>query len=542
MNAETPLLDVQQLAVDIAGQRILDAVSLSLAAGGTLGIVGESGSGKSMTALAIMRLLPRGATTQGAIRCAEHAISELDERQMQHVRGADIGMVFQEPMTALNPVHTVGAQIAESLRLHRGLSNADAARESREALDRVGLAGIAETRYPHELSGGQRQRVVIAIAIACRPRLLIADEPTTALDVTTQAEILALLADLQAETGMAMILISHDLAVVADTVDSLVVMRNGRVLDAGPVETVFSATASAYTRELLEASAWRPPAIATQAHEPVLLEVTGLSASYAGARGLSWRKPERHLAVKDVSLRIGVGENVGLVGESGSGKSSLSRCLLGLMPVDAGQMSLRGQSVPLWSRADPRRQHRLSRAVRRDIQIVFQDPYGSFNPRHRVERLVAEPLHLLDQTLSRRERRQRVATLLERVGIEPQQAMDRYPHEFSGGQRQRIAIARALIVQPSLLILDEAVSALDVSVRAQVLALLAELAADEGLAYLFVSHDLSVVRNVTDRVYIMQQGRIVESGPTAAVFAAPASAYGRQLVDAIPRLPNEDLP
>ncbi len=535
---DTPLLRVDSLSLSIGEDAILQTLSFQLHAGDTLGIVGESGSGKSMTALAIMQLLPVGAELQGSIAFCGEELVDLDEARMQHIRGADIGMVFQEPMTALNPVHTIAAQVAESIRLHRGLTRDESFTEARATLDRVGLSDIAGDRYPHELSGGQRQRVVIAIAIACRPRLLIADEPTTALDVTTQAGILALLDELQRETGMAMILVSHDLAVVAKTVDKLLVMRDGTILDSGDTEDIFSATASAYTRTLLDASTWSPPSVSRRAdHNTVLLQVDGLVAGYPSGRRRLFAPRQIKNAVDNVSFAVHAGENLGLVGESGSGKSTLARCLLGLMPIEAGMVSLNGRTLSLPKRVQSRSQQEWGRAVRRDIQIVFQDPYGSFNPRHRVERLVAEPLHLLDEPMTRSQRRQRVSALLERVGIEPADALGRYVHEFSGGQRQRIALARALIVQPSLIILDEAVSALDVSVRAQVLALLAELAADEGLAYLFVSHDLSVVRNVTDRVLVMRGGCVVESGLTDEVLSQPRSAYTRSLVDAIPTLP-----
>lgn len=539
MSAEAPLLQVRELNLAIGEHSILQAVSFSVAAGGTLGIVGESGSGKSLTAQSIMGLLPDGAHRTGELTLGEHELHALDEPALCRLRGADMSMVFQEPMTALNPVHTIGAQIAESLRLHRGHNARTAEQAAREALDRVGLDNIPATRYPHELSGGQRQRVGIAIAIACKPRLLIADEPTTALDVTTQAEILALLSDLQQETGMALILISHDLAVVADTVDSVMVMRRGEVLDAGEVGAVFSPSSSAYTQSLLRASSWRPASVLTGQSSEALLELKGLRVSYPQGRRLPWRQAPRSLAVDDVGFVIHRGENLGLVGESGSGKSTLARCLLGLMPVDAGELRLRGEAVPLWQRGAGK-PGAFSRAVRRHIQIVFQDPYASFNPRHRVQRLVAEPLHLLDTPLTRAEKNRRVDALLERVGLDANDTRHRYPHEFSGGQRQRIAIARALIIEPALLILDEAVSALDVSVRAQVLALLAELANDSGLAYLFISHDLSVVRNVTNRVLIMRHGRLVESGPSNAVFTKPRTEYGQALVKAIPRLPQQE--
>lgn len=542
MGHGTPLLDVQLLDISIGANTILHDLSFDLAAGDTLGIVGESGSGKSMTALAVMQLLPSGASVQGSIRFAEHDITDLDEPVLQSLRGSDISMVFQEPMTALNPLHTIGDQVAESVRLHQRVARQQAVEQAREGLDRVGLENVAVDRYPHELSGGQRQRVVIAIAIACRPRLLIADEPTTALDVTTQAEILALLAKLQRDTGMAMILISHDLAVIAKTVASVIVMRDGQIVDRGSTDAVLSASATGYTRRLLESSTWAPapaPAPSPRGLVDVLLEVNGLVAGYPTGKRQLFSPRATSRVLDDVSFTVHRGENLGLVGESGSGKTTLARCLLGLMPISAGRVLLRGKEMSLVQRHSGRRHRDLARRVRKDIQIVFQDPYGSFNPRHCVERLVAEPLYLLEEPMSREQKRHCVSALLERVGLEPADTMRRYIHEFSGGQRQRIALARALVVQPSLVILDEAVSALDVSVRAQVLALLAELAADEGLSYLFVSHDLSVVRNVTDRVLVMHRGRVVESGATDEVLTHPQTHYAQSLVKAIPRLPIE---
>ena len=611
--ATEPLLVLDGVDVAIGDAPILHGIDLAVRAGETLGIVGESGSGKSMTALAAMRLLPRGARLAGRIGFAGRDLARLGERAMQRVRGGEIGMVFQEPMTALNPLATIGDQVAECIRLHgvaerapndaaraaatggprgernavRRVSRVEAAFLARETLARVGLPPerFPPSRYPHELSGGQRQRVVIAIAIACRPRLLIADEPTTALDVTTQAGVLELLRELRREEELALILISHDLAVVADMADEIAVMKDGRVVDAGAFGTVFSRGASPYAASLARASGWAPAPGTRSMAGGELLAVENLVVSYATGPRRLFGERERFRAVDGVSFSIARGESVGLVGESGCGKSTLARALLGLAPIDAGTVRFDGSVMfddageggpsAVGDAADealgrapldrpggasrtangsdatrdgesesaassgprPRREATVPRALRREIQVVFQDPYGSFNPRHRVERLVAEPLHLLDERLSRRARRERVVAMLERVGIGAD-AMRRYIHEFSGGQRQRIAIARALVVEPSLVVLDEAVSALDVSVRAQVLALLAELAADAGLAYLFVSHDLSVVRNVTDRVLVMRGGRLVESGETERVFAAPEHPYTRELVAAVPRLPT----
>lgn len=548
---ESALLTFRDVDVTIGDSVILRDITLQARHGKTLAIVGESGSGKSMTALAAMRLLPKGAKLGGEIHLDGRDLATLAEPELQAIRGGDIGMIFQEPMTALNPVHTVGAQVAESLVLHRGVSRREARRLAARALERVGLPATVcpPERFPHEISGGQRQRVGIAIAIACGPKLLIADEPTTALDVTTQAGILDLLRELQREDGLALILISHDLAVVADMADDLVVMKDGRIVDAGPFATVFSAGSSAYTASLIEASTWRADAGVRQASGEEMLSVSDLVVSYpVGPRRLFGARA-RLDAVAGIDFDIHAGESVGLVGESGCGKSTLTRALLGLVSIDAGTIRFRGnvrvgdigdRASGKGSRASPG-SGEMSRALRREIQIVFQDPYGSFNPRHRVERLVAEPLYLLETRLSGRARRSRVAALLERVGLGPD-SLQRYIHEFSGGQRQRIAIARALIVEPSLVVLDEAVSALDVSVRAQVLALLDELARDEGLAYLFISHDLSVVRNVTDRILVMQRGRIVETGPTEKVYTSPAHDYTRELLAAVPLLPDMERP
>ncbi|MEL6233292.1 MAG: ABC transporter ATP-binding protein [Pseudomonadota bacterium] len=520
------VLRVEHLDLAIGDAQILRDVSLSLAPGEVLGIIGESGSGKSMTALSIMDLLPKGARRQGRIVVAGQVLSEYSERQMCAVRGAQIGMVFQEPMTALNPLKTIGEQVAETVLQHRAAGRAGALNTARAALARVGLPEerFPLSRYPHELSGGQRQRVVIAMAIALRPRLLICDEPTTALDVTTQAQILALLKDLVAEQGMGMIFITHDLGVIAGLADRIAIMRAGEILETGPTAQVFAQMRHPYTRALRDASTHVPVRPARRPGAP-LLEMRGLVREY--------RLPRRNLfgpapvfrAVDGVSLTIRQGENLGLVGESGCGKSTLSRAILGLEPAQGGSITLAGDPIGPG----------MSAAQRRRMQVVFQDPYGSFNPRHRVGRLVAEPFHLADPAPAPTERAERVAEALEAVGLAAKDAQ-KYPHEFSGGQRQRIAIARALITRPELILLDEAVSALDVQVRAQILDLLADLSDRYGLSYLFISHDLSVVRAITDRVMVMQAGRIVEEGATEQVFSAPSHPYTRQLVAATPRL------
>jgi peptide/nickel transport system ATP-binding protein len=418
--------------------------------------------------------------------------------------------------------------VAETVRVHGGASRAEARQIARATLDRAGLpaARFPLSRYPHELSGGQRQRVVIAMAIALRPRLLIADEPTTALDVTTQAQILELLRRLVDEDGMALMLITHDLAVVADLADRLAIMRRGEVVEAGATHDVLREMRHPYTRALFAASSHQPDRLPRLARAP-LLQVASVVREYPGGRhGLFARDPPFR-AVRGVSFTLHHGESLGLVGESGCGKSTLTRAILGLEPVQGGSVRIEGEEV--------RAGQPMPRALRAKMQVVFQDPYGSFDPRHRVARLITEPFHLLDRPPQGAERREAVASALANVGLDPTDA-EKFIHEFSGGQRQRIAIARALIIRPKLIILDEAVSALDVQVRAQILDLLAGLSARYGLSYLFISHDLTVVRAITDRVMVMQAGEIVEAGPTRAVFEAPQHPYTRALLDAAPML------
>lgn len=526
-----PLLNVQSISLCIHDTPILHDVSLQVHAGSVLGIIGESGSGKSMTALSIMQLLPQGESLSGDILFDNIDIVNASEAQMCGVRGNDIGMVFQEPMTALNPVQTIGSQVAECIALHKTVSRRQAKKEAAAVLERVGLpnAEFPLSRYPHELSGGQRQRVVIAIAVALQPKLLIADEPTTALDVTTQAEILELLQQLVKNSDMAMILITHDLAVVSEVADDIVIMRAGRVVDSGPTRTIFDELAHPYTKALFDASSHVPERGGdTQQLEP-LVELKDLICEYPKARRSLFGPREMFRAVDKVSLSIHAGESVGLVGESGCGKSTLAKALLGLSPIHGGSIMLHGEQMQAGVE--------LSRKVRREMQVVFQDPYSSFNPRHRVARLVAEPLHVLDNQPSSAEKAALVRSTLESVGLTGDDAQ-KYIHEFSGGQRQRIAIARALIIKPALIILDEAVSALDVSVRAQVLDLLAGLADSHGLAYLFISHDLSVVRSITDRVLVMKDGNIVERGDTESIFESPQHSYTQKLLAAAPQLPT----
>jgi peptide/nickel transport system ATP-binding protein len=495
--------------------------------GEIVAITGESGSGKSMTALAVMGLLPQGSRPQGAIMLDDTDILQTSEPDLCQMRGNTMGMVFQEPMTALNPVQTIGEQVAETILIHEKTTKAEAHKRAAAMLERVGLK-VAPTRYPHELSGGQRQRVVIAMAIALRPKLLIADEPTTALDVTTQARILDLLRDLVREFDMGLLLITHDLAVVADVADQIVVMQNGRVVEAGQTQTLLTNMQHPYTKALFEASnhAVQLPEStgATQ-----LLTANHIVRDYPMPRQTMFGPRAQFRALDDVSFHINQRERVGLVGESGCGKSTLTRAILGLEDVQGGEIRL--EDEPVFTGKKP------NLAVRRKMQVVFQDPYSSFNPRHRVDRLITEPFHLLQDPPTGQARDDAIAKALHDVGLSTNDA-SKYIHEFSGGQRQRIAIARALIIEPELIIFDEAVSALDVSVRAQVLDLIADLCRKRPLAYLFISHDLSVVRTVTDRVMVMQAGKIVEQGETETVFTNPQHPYTQALIAAAPQLPT----
>ncbi len=527
------LLEIEKLSLSIAGMPILKEVDLSIGAGETMGLVGESGSGKSMTALTIMQLLPSAARATGRVTFDGIDILAAPEAAMCRLRGDDIGMVFQEPMTALNPVKTIGEQVAEGIRWHTGASRADAEASARRMLDRVGLpeAKFPLSRYPHQLSGGQRQRVVIAIACALKPKLLIADEPTTALDVVLQAQILDLLRDLVDEIRMGLLLISHDLAVVTDMADRITILRHGEVMEEGETARTLSEQVHPYTRQLAEASMHvpaRPNRHAASAAGENLVEVDRVVRDYPGRRRSLFDRPAPFRAVDGVSFSMKPGQSVALVGRSGCGKSTLARMILALDRPTSGEIRFLGETLTGRSEAE-------LKPARRNMQVVFQDPYGSFDPRHKVERLVSEPLYVLDRQPSAAERRDMVAAALHEVGLRPED-MDKYPHEFSGGQRQRISIARAIITRPKLVVADEPVSALDVSIRAQILDLFADLNQRLGVAYLFITHDLTVARAITDEVMVMHDGRIVEEGRTGDVLDDPQSQAAKDLVDAAPDL------
>ncbi len=515
------MLEVTSLTIAFGTKKVVDNVSFKLNQGETLALVGESGSGKSLTALALLDLLPEGATRSGRIVLDGRDVMGAPARTLQRVRGGTAGIVFQEPMTSLNPLHRVGRQVAEAVALH-------APRPTREQvaslLERVGFKDAAARldAFPHQLSGGQRQRIMIAMALANDPVLLIADEPTTALDVTIQAQILDLLAREKAARGLALLLISHDLNVVARVADRVAVMKDGRIVETGLAADVFRKPAHAYTRMLIDAEPSGAPASVPDG-APILAEAQGLTVSFPVRRGLLRRQVGEVRAVDGVTLQLRAGETLGLVGESGSGKSTIGLALL-RMQASAGTIRFDGQDITTM------RQGAL-RPLRRRMQIVFQDPYGSLSPRMSMGEIVEEGLRVHQPDLSPAARAARIRTTLEEVGL-PADSAGRYPHEFSGGQRQRVAIARALILQPSLIVLDEPTSALDRSVQAQIVGLLRTLQARHGLSYLFISHDLAVVRALAHRVMVLKSGQVVEEGPAEALFAAPQHDYTRALLAA----------
>ncbi|HUI18877.1 MAG TPA: ABC transporter ATP-binding protein [Alphaproteobacteria bacterium] len=512
-------------------------VSFSLAAGETLAIVGESGSGKSVTALALLQLLPypKARHPSGSIRFQGEELLGASNRVMQHIRGNRIAMIFQEPMTALNPLHTVERQVAEVLSLHKGLGPEAARRRVLELLELVGLQNAASRlgAFPHELSGGQRQRVMIAMALANEPDILIADEPTTALDVTIQAQILALLKRLQKEMGLAIILITHDLTIVRNFADRVAVMNAGRFVESGDVAEVFSRPQHPYTRHLLAAEP-KGRAAAADADAPVLVATQDLRVWFPLRAGVLRGIAGFIKAVDGVSLELREGHTTGVVGESGSGKTSLGLALLRLQPLDALRDASGALHPPPISFAGRRIEAlpaRVLRPLRRDMQVVFQDPFDSLSPRLTIGEIVGEGLEVHRIGSNRREREAMIAEALREVGLDPS-TRHRYPHEFSGGQRQRVAIARAIVLKPRFVLLDEPTSALDMSVQAQIVDLLRELQQRHKLAYLFISHDLRVIRAMADEVIVMRAGEVVEQGPAERIFEAPQHAYTKALMAA----------
>ncbi|MGC5781116.1 dipeptide ABC transporter ATP-binding protein [Methylobacterium sp. NFXW15] len=553
-----PILSVADLTVSFRSdgrwREVVHGVSFDIGPRETVALVGESGSGKSVSALSVLRLLPRDASRIGGrVRFQGQDLLTASEAEMRRVRGDSIAMIFQEPMTSLNPVLTIGFQISEALIRHRGLSRSAAEAEALRLLDKVRIPAARSRlhEYPHRFSGGMRQRVMIAMALACRPKLLIADEPTTALDVTIQAQILDLIKSLQDDEGMSVLFITHDMGVVAEIADRTVVMYRGKAVETGPTARIFSDPAEPYTRALLAsvprlgamAGRSRPmrfPVIdrATGAAEPTpqtpdtvkaserpVLEVRDLTTRFDIRSGLFGRVTGRVHAVERVSFSLAAGETLALVGESGCGKSTTGRSILRLVEPRSGSVLLDGEDITGLDAA-------TLRSRRQRMQMIFQDPFASLDPRMSVSAAIAEPL-LINRLASRREARQRAEDLLSRVGLSPDMA-GRFPHEFSGGQRQRICIARALALRPRLIVADEAVSALDVSVKAQVVNLMLDLQAEMGLAYLFISHDMAVVERVSHRVAVMYLGEIVEIGPRASVFGNPQHPYTKKLLAAVP--------
>lgn len=524
------LIEINNLSVAFGESTVVEGVSLTIAPGEKVALVGESGSGKSVTALSILQLHDptQSHYPAGAIHFDGRDLLQLNERAMRGVRGREVAMIFQEPMISLNPVYTVGEQLIEPLMLHEGL-NRDQARERMVAL--LGRVGIKEPEkrfdaYPHMLSGGQRQRVMIAMALACRPKLLIADEPTTALDVTIQKQILELLNELQAEFGMAVLLITHDLNMVRSFADRVCVMQQGRVVEQAPVTELFRNPRHAYTQQLLASEPERlieDADFAAMEQHDALLGCTDLRCYFPIKAGFFRKTVGEVKAVDGVTLQLRSGETLGIVGESGSGKSTLGFCLLRLQGCE-GDITFELQRIDSLG-------NREMRPLRRHFQVVFQDPYSSLSPRMNVEQIIGEGLKLHYPELNAGQRRERVVKALEEVGLD-ESMLYRYPHEFSGGQRQRIAVARAVVLEPKVILLDEPTSALDISVQKQVLGLLRQLQEKHGISYLFISHDLKVIRAVSHHVLVMRDGQVVEQGRTDEVFDAPQHEYTQRLLNA----------
>ncbi len=535
LSSAEPLLRIRNLGVDfrVDGQNVpaVRGVSLHIDPGETVALVGESGSGKSVTALATLQLLPYPVASHPAGSSIHFRGEELvgaDRRRLEALRGNAISMIFQEPMTSLNPLHTVAKQVSEALRLHKGLSPAAARQRTVDLLDLVGIQD-PESRlasYPHQLSGGQRQRVMIAMALANEPELLIADEPTTALDVTIQAQVLQLLKDLQTQLGMAMLFITHDLGIVRRMADRVYVMTAGQVVEEGPVERIFNRPQHPYTQHLLAAEPKGVP-IAASLDTPVVVEAEAVRVWFPVKRGVLRRTVDHIKAVDGITLKVREGHTVGVVGESGSGKTTLG---LALLRLEGSQGTIRFHAAERPQDIQNMRAKKL-RPLRREMQMVFQDPFSSLSPRMSVKEIIEEGLWVHQLGSTAQEREERIVTALEEVGIDPD-SRNRYPHEFSGGQRQRIAIARAMVLKPRFVVLDEPTSALDMSVQAQIVDLLRDLQQRHHLAYLFISHDLRVVQALSDEVIVMREGQVVEYGPTPRVFQQPEQAYTRALIAA----------
>ncbi len=527
-NPTSTLLDVRDLSVAFmhGTARAADHVSFSIGRGETVALVGESGSGKTVSALSVLRLLPYPAASHpsGEIWFEGKDLLKLTPSQLQNVRGNRISMIFQEPMTSLNPLQTIERQVGEVLRVHRRMDERSVRERVLQLLHKVGIREPEKRldAYPHQLSGGQRQRVMIAMALANEPDLLIADEPTTALDVTIQAQILELLRDLQREMGMAMLLITHDLGIVRKMAERVYIMQSGHIVEHGQTEAIFTDPQHAYTKQLLNAEPKGMPPPAND-KAPVVLKTDDLKVWFPIRQGLLRRTVDHVKAVDGVSLKLRKGQTLGVVGESGSGKTTLGLAILRLIASD-GPIVYMGKNIDGLPSRD-------MRPLRKDMQIVFQDPYGSLSPRLSVGQIIEEGLLIQSPELSYEERRKRVSVALKEVGLDPN-AQDRYPHEFSGGQRQRIAIARAMVLQPKFVMLDEPTSALDMSVQAQIVDLLRALQKKHDLSYLFISHDLKVIRALCNYVMVMRNGKVVEEGPAAEVFANPREAYTQALLAA----------
>lgn len=532
VNASTPLLEVQDLRVDLGGKTVVQGISFELQAGEKLALVGESGSGKSVTALSLLRLID-DAQISGSAKLGGRNLLTLSERELLGVRGSDVAMIFQEPMTALNPLMRIGQQIAEVLQLKQGLGAQAAWAQAVELLAATGIPQPQQRAkaWPHQLSGGQRQRAMLAMALASRPKLLLADEPTTALDVALRGQMLALLSDLQRQTGMAVLLITHDLHLVRRFADRVAVMQHGHIVEQAHTAHLFANPQHPYTRQLLDSTPQRHVRPA-QADAPVQIAAEQLRVTYPttlpGLRG--WFRKGEFAAVQGASFALRQGQTLAVVGESGSGKSTLAQAVLGLLPSQ-GQLQIAERS---WQQPATRNTP-ANRALRRVVQVVFQDPFSALSPRLTVEDIVGEGLRVHAPQLDADERRQRVVQALAEVGLHSHQfpgLLQRYPHAFSGGQRQRLAIARALILQPQVLVLDEPTSALDARIQKQVLALLQQLQRERGLAYLLITHDMDVVRAMAHQVLVMKDGAVVEAGGVDAVLNTPQHPYTQQLVQA----------